>query len=62
MSLGHWEDTIGPQKQHRIRQAARRYIDGADDGQMYYRFDVVSVVMPEKGKPEIRLIRNAFEG
>jgi putative endonuclease len=56
------EDSIGPQKQHRIRQAARRYIDAADDESMYYRFDVVSVIMPEKGKPEIRLIRNAFEG
>ena len=56
------EDTIGPQKQHRIRQAARRYIDAADNAEMYYRFDVVSVIMPDEGKPEIRLIRNAFGG
>ena len=56
------EDTIGPKKQHRIRQAARRYIAAQDDERYYYRFDVVSIIMPEKGKPEIRLIRNAFTG
>jgi len=56
------EDTIGPKKQHRIRQAARRYIDANDDESVYYRFDVVSVIMPEEGKPTVRLIRNAFTG
>ena len=56
------EDTIGPEKQHRIRQAAQRYIDAHDDPTVYYRCDVVSVILPEQGKPEIRLIRNAFEG
>ncbi len=56
------EDTIGPKKQHRIRQAAQRYIDAADDDDTYYRFDVVSVIMPETGKPTIKLIRDAFGG
>lgn len=56
------EDSIGPKKQHRIRQAARRYIAAQEDESFYYRFDVVSVILPEGGKPEIRLIRNAFTG
>ena len=56
------EDTIGPKKQHRIRQAAQRYIDAANDESTYYRFDVVSVIMPEKEKPVIKLIRDAFGG
>tara|TARA_R110001592_G_scaffold14545_2_gene64822 strand:- start:530 stop:928 length:399 start_codon:yes stop_codon:yes gene_type:complete len=56
------EDTIGPTKQHRIRQAAQRYVDAADDGDAYYRFDVVSIILPETGPPEITLIRDAFGG
>lgn len=57
------EDTIGPTKQHRIRQAAQRYMDACgEEVGVYYRFDVVSVILPETGKPDIRLIRDAFQG
>lgn len=56
------EDSIGPQKQRRVRQAAQRYIDTRGDESTHYRIDVASVILPENGKPEVRLIRNAFGG
>jgi len=54
------EDNVGPEKRQHIRRAARRYIADHDDPNMYYRFDIVSVVVPEQGKPSLTLYRNAF--
>ena len=54
-------DNVGPAKQRHIVSAARRYIADRDDPALYYRFDVVSVVVPEKGKPEITIYRDAFQ-
>ena len=56
------EDSVGPRKQQHIRSAAQRYIDQADDPTVYYRFDIVSVIMPDEGKPTITLFRDAFGG
>lgn len=56
------EDTVGPAKQRQIRRAAKRYIDQYGDESLYYRFDIVSVILPDGGKPEITLYRDAFEG
>ena len=54
------EANVTPKKQRHIRAAARSYADRRDDPDEYYRFDVVTVVMPARGKPEITLYRDAF--
>ena len=56
------EDTVGPTKQRQIRRAAERYISQYGDENLYYRFDVVGVILPEDGEPEISLYRDAFGG
>lgn len=54
------EVNVTPEKIRHIRRAAHVYIaqHGAPD--TYYRFDVVSVVMPDTGKPVITLFQDAF--
>lgn len=54
------EDNVGYTKRRHIRAAARAYISREDDPEMYYRFDIVSVVMPEQGKPAVTIHRDAF--
>lgn len=54
------EENVGYQKRRHIRAAARTYISREDDPERYYRFDIVSVVVPEQGKPEITIFRDAF--
>lgn len=55
-------DTVGPRKQAHIRRAAERYIAQYGDPDTYYRFDVVSVILPDEGAPDITLYRDAFGG
>jgi len=54
------EENVGPQKRRHIRAAAHAYIAKEDDPEMYYRYDIVSVVMPDQGKPEVTIFRDAF--
>ena len=54
------QENVHREKRRRIRAAARRYIQREDRDDVYYRFDIVTVVLPEKGRPEIELIRDAF--
>ena len=54
------EDCVGGMKRKHIRKAARLYISRHDEPEMYYRFDVVSVVTPESGKPVVTIHRDAF--
>lgn len=54
------EANVTPEKQRRLRHAAHRYMDAHDDPACYYRFDVVSVLMPEDGPPSVSLHRDAF--
>jgi putative endonuclease len=56
------EDSVGPTKQRQLRKAAQRYIALYGDDSLYYRFDIVAVILPEKGKPTITLYRDAFDG
>jgi putative endonuclease len=66
-TLRNADDTFRPEarvdaaKQRHLITAAKRYMATHPDPHAYYRFDVVSVVLPEEGKPEITLFRNAFE-
>lgn len=54
------EDNVTPAKQRRLMHAANLYISRIDDPNAYYRFDVVAVLIPERGKPQITIHRNAF--
>jgi len=55
-------DCVGGVKRQHIRKAARKYISRHDEPETYYRFDVVSIVAPESGKPEVTIYRDAFRG
>ena len=55
------EENVNQQKQHHISQAARQYISEEDDPERYYRFDIVAVVLPENGAPEIQHFPDAFQ-
>lgn len=56
------EDTIRDQKRRHLREAARYYMTKHPDPDQYYRFDVVAVIVPDTGKPEIALYKDAFSG
>lgn len=53
-------DSVGPEKQRHIKAAAQRYLSEAREQGTYYRFDVVSVVLPERGKAQITHYPDAF--
>ena len=55
------EENVNPEKQRRIIQAADIYISQKNDPEMYYRFDIVAIILPKKGATTIRLLRNAFQ-
>ena len=53
--------TVHPRPDERhIRRAAWQYIDERNDPDLYYRFDIIAVLIPEKGEPDIRHIPDAF--
>jgi putative endonuclease len=54
------EDSVGATKQRHIQRAAELYCKHHPEPGTYYRFDVVSVLLPDEGKPTITLLRNAF--
>jgi len=54
------EANVTPAKQDHIRRAAAVYIARQDDPSLYYRYDVVSVVLPDAGKPQVTILRDAF--
>lgn len=54
------EENVTPAKRAHIARAAKIYMSRTDDTETYYRFDVVSVVVPKKGKPRISVFRDAF--
>lgn len=53
-------DNITPEKQRRLAQAARYYLARHPDTDANYRFDVVAVVVPPRGRPDITIYRDAF--
>lgn len=55
------ETNVGYDKQRRIITAARIYISHRPDAEIHYRFDVVSVILPQKGKASFVLFRDAFQ-
>lgn len=59
--FGSPEETISGKKQSRISKAALAYIKKFRLEDRSCRFDVVSVEGVDADRPEIRLIKNAFE-
>jgi len=59
--FGSPEETILKKKQLRISKAALAYIKKFKLEDKSCRFDVVSVEGVDKPRPEVRLIKNAFE-
>lgn len=55
------EENVGWQKQQHINRAADIWIARNGDEGTYYRFDIVSVVIPEEGKPRIEIFQDAFQ-
>ncbi len=55
------EDNVTYKKRLHISRAARIYISRQNDDSVYYRFDIVSVLAPDKGKPSITIHRDAFQ-
>jgi putative endonuclease len=56
------EDTIGPLKEQHLARALDTYMYQQDDPEAYYRIDIVSVIVPDRGRPEITLFRDAVRG
>jgi putative endonuclease len=55
------EDTVGYTKQQHLRNAAQFYLAQHGDEESYYRFDVISVILPADGKPQITHYPDAFQ-
>ncbi len=56
---GEPEEAVTPAKRLQIRRVAEGYFDEHDIDEYPCRFDVVAITF-KNGKPEIRLIRDAF--
>jgi putative endonuclease len=54
------EGAVGFRKQQRIQRAAKSYLAQYRLLDVQYRFDILTVSAPPGGKPEFRLLRDAF--
>lgn len=58
--IAYPEDNVNHWKQLHIVRAARQYIAAHPDEDASYRYDVVAVLAPKKGKPDVTIFRDAF--
>jgi len=54
------EQSVNAAKQRHIRAAAHQYIANRENVVSYYRFDVIAIRIPERGKPVIEHFEDAF--
>ena len=54
------EQTVTPPKQRHLRSAARQYLARHPDPELSYRFDIIGVVCPARGKAQITHFPDAF--
>lgn len=54
------EDTVGPRKQQHLRTAAHIWLGQHQQAHLNYRFDVVGVILPERGRAQCTLYQDAF--
>ncbi|MBI4559200.1 MAG: YraN family protein [Candidatus Hydrogenedentes bacterium] len=59
-SIAAPEENVSATKKLHLRKAAHHYLTRNNDGRLYYRFDVVAVLLPDGGKPTVTLYRDAF--
>ena len=55
------ESAVNYKKRQHILRAAKQYIAEHDDGETYYRYDIVAVLLPPKGEPAITHFEDAFQ-
>jgi putative endonuclease len=48
-------------KQRRVSQGGLAWLRLLDNPDIFFRFDVVEVIMPDDAKPRLELIQNAFQ-
>jgi putative endonuclease len=58
--FGRPAETVGPAKENALRQAARRYLQMLDRTDVFYRFDVVEVMLVTGEVPVCTLHQNWF--
>jgi len=58
---GHPADAVTPEKQRRLTRLALAYLKRHGLLEAAARFDVIAVIWPERGRPTIEHIPNAFE-
>jgi putative endonuclease len=54
------ESSIIPSKKTRLKRAARYFLSTENIENRPFRFDIVAIVLGQKGKPQIRHYENAF--
>ena len=60
-AFGLPEESVTFRKQNKIVRAALNYIREKKLGEISWRVDVISIIMPIDKKPKIKLIKNAVE-
>ena len=58
---GSGKEAVHEKKQHKIAQLAQYYLKAKRKRDMSISLSVVSILLKEKGKPEVEWIPNAFE-
>ena len=61
ISFGLPEEAVTFRKQNKIVHQALAYIKEKKLGEISWRIDVVSIIMPRDREPKIKLIKNAVE-
>ena len=60
LGYGHPAESVTPAKQRRIRVLAQRWLAAHDEHAPEIRFDVVGVLVPPVGPPDVTHLRAAF--
>ncbi len=55
------ESAVHGDKRHHVRRAAAYYLATHDCSRCNTRFDIVSVVLPPRGRPRVKHIADAFQ-
>ena len=59
--FGRPVEAVDREKRKRISRGALAWMRMLDNPDIFFRFDVVEVLLPEGGDPHFELIQNAFE-
>jgi len=59
--FGRPVEAVNRQKQLRVSKGGLAWLRMLDNPDIVFRFDVVEVLLPNEGDPQLELIQNAFE-